>query len=136
MVSTSPIFAVLGLIFLARALAVKVGLMYINWFFFVLIVVYVGGIIVMFIYLARLMQGEKIPPLGPSVLLLAGAPSACIVWARGLQGRLPELSLWVNVRMWLVNGPLVIFLIFYLLVALIGVCRICEKVAGPIKRGS
>ena len=74
-VSSSPYVAIACLVAVSVYLSVQVGIRYISWFFFTLVIVYVGGIIVIFIYLSRLIQSAKITlvgargPLGGGLLL-------------------------------------------------------------------
>jgi len=69
-VSSSPYVAIGCLVLTALTLRIKVGVVFISWFFFTLIIVYVGGIIVMFIYLRRLVQSAKITLVGARGYLL------------------------------------------------------------------
>ena len=63
-VSASPYVAIFSLISLVTLLRIKLGVSFITWFFFTLAIVYLGGIIVIFIYLSSLIQTVKIRPAG------------------------------------------------------------------------
>lgn len=69
-VSSSPYVAIGCLVLIALTLRIKVGVVFIRWFFFTLVIVYVGGIIVIFIYLRRLVQSTKITLVGARGYLL------------------------------------------------------------------
>jgi len=69
-ISPSPYVAIGCLVLTALTLRVKVGVVFISWFFFTLVIVYVGGIIVIFIYLRRLVQSAKMTLVGARGYLL------------------------------------------------------------------
>ena len=71
-VSSSPYVAIACLVVVSVFLSVQVGIRFIRWFFFTLVIVYVGGIIVIFIYLSRLIQSAKITLVGAHGPLLGG----------------------------------------------------------------
>ena len=134
-VSSSPYVAIACLVAVSVYLSVQVGIRYISWFFFTLVIVYVGGIIVIFIYLSRLIQSAKITlvgargPLGGGLLL--GLRARVNFWiALGKR----EAELWVTTSFTLSRAPLAGLGALYLLGALVRVYRLCQKGEGPIKR--
>ena len=91
--SSSPFLAVSGLVTLTLGLRLKAGLLFINWFFFTLIIVYVGGIIVMFTYLRRIIQLSKVNTLNPGLSALAVRGGlVCLLSLLGLQRRSDQIS--------------------------------------------
>ena len=75
--SSSPYTAMLFLVITTFNLRLKVGTLVGSWFCFTLIIVYLGGIIVIFAYLRRLVQPIKINLLRsaivyPGLFLLRG----------------------------------------------------------------
>ena len=67
--SSSPYTAVLFLVITALILRLKIGTLVGSWFCFTLIIVYLGGIIVIFAYLSRLVLPVKINLLRSSIVL-------------------------------------------------------------------
>lgn len=95
---------------------------------------YVGGIIVIFIYLRRLVQSAKITLVGArgyllGALLLSLIRGTSLLNAPRRDGR----GTWVAIRYTLRRGPLAGFGALYLLGALLRVYRLCQKGEGPIK---
>jgi len=88
-VSSSPYVAIGCLVLTALTLSAKVGVAFISWFFFTLVIVYVGGIIVIFIYLRRLVQSAKMTLVGARGYLLGALGLSFIIglYLVGLPGR-------------------------------------------------
>lgn len=94
---------------------------------------YVGGIIVIFVYLRSLIQSSKVNLLGRQGRLLVArglAVRGVSVTARGNQ---KEEGAWVDVGFTTTGAPLILFRLVYLLTALFSVYRLCQKSEGPIK---
>ena len=89
------------LVVTALSLRLKVGTLLGRWFCFTLIIVYVGGIMVIFAYLRRLVQPMKINLLRTSVmgmaLLILGGPAVL----RTLFFRLVGHETWTDTRFFL-----------------------------------
>jgi len=133
-VSSSPYVAIGCLVLTALTLRVKVGVLFIRWFFFTLVIVYVGGIMVIFIYLRRLVQSTKITLVGARGYLLRALLLSLLrrVSLLSVPGR-DDRRAWVAVSYSLRRGPLAVFGALYLLGALLSVYRLCQKGEGPIK---
>ena len=129
-----PCTVVLLLVITALILRLKIGTLVGSWFCFTLIIVYLGGIIVIFAYLSRLVQPIKINLLRSSIvlagLLLLGGP----IRLRALLLNLTRHETWTDTRFFFRNLALVVFMVVYLLLALLSVYRLCEKQEGPMKR--
>ena len=69
-VSASPYTAILFLVLATVGLRFKVGVSCSSWLFFVLVIVYLGGIMVIFVYLRRLIQSMKVNLVGGQISLL------------------------------------------------------------------
>ena len=67
--SSSPYTAILFLVITALILRLKIGTLVGSWFCFTLIIVYLGGIIVIFAYLSKLVLPVKINLLRSSIVL-------------------------------------------------------------------
>ena len=134
--SSSPFLAVLGLVALTLGLSLKAGLLFINWFFFTLIIVYVGGIMVMFTYLSRIVRLSKVNTLNPGLrALLVRGGLACVLLLLRLQRRTDQVS-WLERGFFVRSRPLALFRVLYLLVGLLRVYRLCQKAEGPLQGGA
>jgi len=131
--SRSPYVAIFSLILITIGLRFKTGALLRSWFFFTLVIVYLGGIIVMFVYLRSLIQSAKISTPGTQYGVLVGAGLALLTVSSSLLSIDQKEQVWVDRGFSYSNAPLVVFMVVYLLVALISVYRLCEKREGPIK---
>jgi len=129
----SPHVAMAFLIISAVWAGTRLGFCGIIWPFFVIRIVFVGGIIVLFIYITRLINSSNIrlliiliTPL--TFLLITGV----LVWVSFIWF-IPARFLWVRECLNFSLLRLVLFLVLYLLVSLLTVCRLCQKNEGPIK---
>ena len=105
-----------------------------SWFCFTLIIVYLGGIIVIFAYLRRLVQPIKINLLRNSIvytgLLIIRGPMRLST----LLFSLTRHETWADTRFFSRSLSLIFIMVLYLLLALLSVYRLCEKQEGPMKR--
>ena len=133
--SSSPYAAIFFLVTVALRLRVKVGVFYLSWFFMTLVIVYLGGIIVIFVYLRRLVQSIKINLLRTQAPFLLGITLLIISssWTLGVGSS--HKRAWVETGYLCSRRGLLLFIVAYLLGALLRVYRLCEKHEGPIKRG-
>ena len=132
--SGSPYLAISFLILLAFILRCKTGIFFISWFFFTLIIIYVGGIIVIFAYLSRLIQLSKINLLNIYTTFFILVRAIVITFMFFLLENCCPQVYWLSSGFVKSNVPLIIFSVLYLLVGLISVYRLCQKTEGPIKR--
>ena len=131
-VSRSPLVAVIALIFIALAISVRAGLCFNSWFFFTVVIIYVGGIMVIFVYLSSLISRFKINLI--SVISERGAAllgALRVFYLQSPRVRTRFFS-WTGVGFYLISFGLIRFLIFYLLIGLISVFKICDKTEGPL----
>ena len=129
--STSPFIGIGGLFALRAGLALSLGLKS-SWFFTILILVYVGGIIIMFTYITRAIASRKIlgvSPRGGAVLV----PGVLILVFGYTGAPLRAQLLWPGVNLGVNSLPFIVFLVAYLLLALIRVFILIEKESGPLK---
>ena len=132
--TSSPYLAVGLLVGTALLVRTTFGVSSLVWPFFLVRIVFVGGIIVLFLYMTSLMTSSKISwvttPRTPwALFILVGTGSAL-----GLSClKLESGTLWVEQIMRLSCVFLTVFLILFLLTNLITVCSLCQKCEGPMK---
>lgn len=83
--AASPQLALLGLIIVSARLGVYCGIVFLSWFFFSIILIYVGGIIVIFIYTMSLFSSFKVDLVVPRVGVLVRGGRGLVV-VRGITG--------------------------------------------------
>jgi len=125
--------AIVFLIISAIWAGTRLGLCKIIWPFFVIRIVFVGGIIVLFIYITRLINSSNIKLLTilitPLISLLIIGVFVWVLFTWFISTRF----LWIRECLNFSLLRLVLFLVLYLLVSLLTVCRLCQKNEGPIK---
>lgn len=91
-----------------------------------------GGIIIIFTYITRVMASSKILGVSPrgSVALAPGLFLFALAYTRGPSN---AQALWPGVNLRVNSLLFMIFLVAYLLLALIRVFTVIEKEAGPLK---
>lgn len=111
-----------------------------GWFSFILFLIFIGGLIVLFIYITRLAANEKFivqaPNLSPqtiislvSLIILIFLLTQTFTHPGPLVNLKPQLSL-------MFSNPilsLTILIIIYLLVTLIVAVKIANKIEGPLR---
>lgn len=130
--SSSPFTGIFFLVTCRLGLSLKIGLSSRSWFFFTLVIIYLGGMIVMFVYLSRLAQSAKVYLLGGHLLrvfLVLPLTYSLILF----KVQIPFSLCWVEIGFSYFNISLLVFILLYLLQALFRVCRLCEKSEGPMK---
>merc|ERR1712062_444247 len=110
--STSPFIGIGGLFALRAGLALSLGLKS-SWFFTILILVYVGGIIIMFTYITRAIASRKILGVSPrgGAVLVPGE----LILVFGYTPPLRAQLLWPGVNLGVNSLPFIVFLVAYLL---------------------
>jgi len=132
--SQSPFTAIFFLIFIALYISIKTAYLYSSWFFFSVLIIYVGGIIVIFLYLTRLISSFKIKPWKITLLEFRGL-ARVVIFLSPLEATLfTAKKRFLRARFHYQRCTLIFFLIFYLLIALILVFKLCQKQEGPLKR--
>lgn len=131
---TSPFTASLGLAstaVIARVLLLRVG---VNWFFFALIILFVGGIIVLFMYICSLTRSLKIESNKILVLAAAATLSGFFGFNQELVISSSKLEgIVINNLFRSISFAYLIFLAIYLLMGLVVVISLTNKFVGPLK---
>ena len=116
----------------AVLVAYKVGMVGTPWLFFVIILVYLGGIMVLFLYTLRISKPSKVILSNPGRLFLV---IALIFISDLLFGVLDMGGFGSKIRTGFFSGrsPIITFLVLYLFIALLAVMKLSETTQGPIK---
>ena len=92
-----------------------------------------GGIIVIFVYLTRIISAAKVFGFSPRLVIVAGVIVLPVTLTHYIRPLANTGIIWVNQMLSLPVSVLVIYSIFYLLEALIIVFLMSRKLAGPLK---
>lgn len=121
----------LALFFLRLFLAIILGMKN-SWLIIVLVLVYVGGIIIMFTYITRVLRYSKISLVRlrglVRMLLTISVLSINLILS---PKSVPEM--WPAISFISENIPFLLFLVNYILLTLISVFIIVRKEEGPMK---
>lgn len=128
----SPYIAMCRLICSAFLVRWMLGVSKISWAFFVVTILFIGGIIVMFIYITRLISSAKVR-WGKLSLLARTLLALTLVRAKFFFRSLTPRKLWARGAIELRSLSLLAYLILFLLVRLLVVCSLAQKHIGPIK---
>ena len=131
--SASPFMGLMLLLMGSARVATMAGFYISSWLFLITILVYVGGVIVIFVYLTSLISEAKILVFRvraiPFVTLLM-LPLLCLNVNHLRRFRGP---FWIRQMIDLSARTLVVYCILYLLVALGRVFLIAGKLSGPLR---
>ena len=128
--SRSPFLGIASLFVLRLTLAYFLGIKS-TWLIIILVLVYVGGVIVMFTYMTSVITKTKIITMGPRWVTFRVILGVCSLSAYSLAT--PSRELWACGGYTLDSVPLLFFLVNYILLALVRVFNLLNKKAGPIK---
>lgn len=110
-----------------------------SWFSFILFLIFLGGLMVLFIYISSLASNEKFTvrlQKAPSVLAICAAATALFLWGANEQlaslSYTNEVKLLTNMYSSNILAPTLIT-ILYLLLTLVVVVRITSKYEGPLR---
>ena len=93
-----------------------------------------GGIIVIFIFIRRLVRSFKINLLNINPLYFIQFFILAIFIKEIINPFLKNTISWLNIRFRPRCNSIIIIYVFFLLISLITVLIICEKTEGPLKR--
>jgi len=128
----SPYVALSTLICGAFLVRWTLGVRKISWAFFVITILFIGGIIVMFMYITRLISSSKVS-WGKLKAWTRGLLILALVGIKLFFNPLALGKLWAGGVMEFTSLALVVYLILFLLVRLLVVCNLSQKHMGPIK---
>ena len=130
--TSSPYIAISRLICSAFLVRWVLGVSKISWAFFVVTILFIGGIIVIFMYMTRLMSSAKVS-WGKLRLLTGMLLVFTLVRIKVFFSSLTSRKLWARGAIELRSLSLLAYLILFLLIRLLVVCRLAQKHIGPIK---
>jgi len=132
--TASPYFAVGLLVIAAILVSTALGVSALVWPFFLIGIIYIGGIMVLFLYITSLITSAKISwlatPRAPWVLLIL---LRVVLTRRAITSDAKNSVMWTEQIITLNCLFISVFLILFLLVNLLTVCSLCQKYEGPIK---
>ena len=129
--SGSPFSGILVLFLLSIFLSLVLGIKN-SWLFIVLVLVYVGGIIIIFTYLTSVLTYSKI------TLIRFRWGVVILFFISALRGRLTtsphiQVRVWPAISFLCETTPFLFFLVNYILLTLVRIFLIVRKEDGPIK---
>lgn len=131
---SSPFIASLGLsltALLTRILLLEIG---INWLFFALVILFVGGIIVLFMYICSLTRSLKIETNKILIFVLIALLSIFLSLNQELIIRRYKLQRLIMSNLFRpIRFRYLVFLANYLLIGLVVVISLTNKFVGPLK---
>lgn len=133
-VSPSPFIGVIFLVFSRVLLASRAGATLRRWAFFSIIIVYVGGVLVLFVYISRLIREHKVLEVRTSWGQVAVVLLLFLVLSQLCLGSALR-SLSFNLRQGLIPSRqgITLYSVVYLIIALVVVLRLLGKDGGPMK---
>merc|ERR1712219_28871 len=130
-----PIFFSLILIFMALLVGILIISLSTSWFFYLLVLVFLGGVIILIIYISTLAANEKfVRPDFPSLLLfiVAGIFRRFMLSSYNYTNKSSyNIRMLINLYEYS-NGSLSIFLIVYLLITIVCVVKLVKFERGPL----
>jgi len=130
----SPFIGLAVLLRIGVSLSLVMGHALSSWLFIIVVLVYVGGVIIIFVYLTRLLSGAKITTFSARLTGLVGAGLGS-GFVTNFTYLVPQVQpLWLCQGLDSSVGALVCYSIMYLLLALVIVFFITSKLDGPIKQ--
>jgi len=131
--SPSP-FTGLGLLLTTRLrVAVVGGYHSLSWLFLITVLVYVGGVIIIFVYITRVLSESKLLILGVRGIFGIGLLFMPLVTFNYFRHKDSPGFMWVGQGINFSASFLVVYRILYLFLALVIVFFISNKLTGPLK---
>ena len=131
--SPSPFMGVVFLVIRSVFLAAGIGRALTSWIFFSVVIVYVGGVLVLFVYMSSLVTRHKIQEISPPWRqVLAGVR---LVWLFKLQSEdiLSKSPYFLRQGLSPSSQGITLFRVVYLILTLVVVLGLLGKDGGPIK---
>ena len=131
---SEPLILCLCLVFYAFRLSFIFGALFRKWICFRIILLFLGGIIVVFLYVRTLTLSNKISPIHVKSLISTTAMARVIF-------RLLSLNIEPKIPITLIsqfyhysNSLIIVFLVIYLLLALFNVVKITQSFKGALAK--
>ena len=132
-----PIFMSLILIlasFLIRRLALYIN---ISWFFYLLVLVFLGGVIILIIYISTLATNEKFFVFNLKNKQFIGLVTISLLNIIGLVAfssfnKVPQSNFMPNILYEAINFNSILFLMLYLLLTMICIVKLVKFETGPL----
>jgi len=108
-----------------------------SWFFYLLVLVFLGGVIVLIIYMRTLSANEKFSPIYADLSVFSALAIVPSIWSNALSQSSPNN---VTSRRFISqlyqhkNATLLLFLIVYLLITLVCVVKLVKYEEGPLSK--
>lgn len=133
-VSPSPFIGVIFLVFSRVLLASRAGATLRRWAFFSIIIVYVGGVLVLFVYISRLIREHKVLEVRTSWGQVAAVLFLFLILSQlHLGSALRSLSFNLSQGLIPSRQGITLYRVVYLIIALVVVLRLLGKDGGPMK---
>ncbi len=132
---SSPLLMGLWVLFIAMRISMWLGVLGIRWFGLILFLIYIGGILVIFIYFIAMIPNQR----HEIKIFIVFRVLFLLVLVRGLKFRLVG---WFTESHGLANsiilfsvpqGPVLILIFVILLVSLLIVVKVTRRVYGPLR---
>ena len=118
---------------LSGAILIKIN---ITWFFYLLVLVFLGGVIVLIIYISTLAANEKfflsVDIIKRGVRVVVSLATAIVFYQKYVYAKISSGGIIASVLYEGPNTRLLVFLIFYLLLTLVAVVKLVKFESGPL----
>jgi len=118
---------------LSGAILIKIN---ITWFFYLLVLVFLGGVIVLIIYISTLAANEKfflsVDIIKRGVRVAVSLATAIVFYQKYVYAKISSGGIIASVLYEGPNTRLLVFLIFYLLLTLVAVVKLVKFESGPL----
>ena len=118
---------------LSGAILIKIN---ITWFFYLLVLVFLGGVIVLIIYISTLAANEKfflsVDIIKRGVRVVVSLATAIVFYQKYAYAKISSGGIIASVLYEGPNTRLLVFLIFYLLLTLVAVVKLVKFESGPL----
>jgi len=127
-------FIGLGLLLITRVRVALVGGYHsLSWLFLITVLVYVGGVIIIFVYMTRVLSESKLLRLGARGIFGIALLFIPLIAFNYFNHKTSSGAIWVGQIINFSTSFLVIYSILYLFIALVIVFFISNKLTGPLK---
>lgn len=129
----SPIALNIRIIILAIIVRLNISIISFSWFSFITFLLYVGGILVIFIYFSSLTPNQKFPLTLPLILILLSSPLFSLVFKNNNFILRNNLKVESSLLYSEFNIPISLFFIIFLFVILLVVVKLSSNFKLPMR---